>query len=75
MSLRHNWRPYEQVARKWCDLAERRRAHYADLDRSGRWKRYYTEEEFLRCMREAMRDADRWAEIVGPSPATRQAAE
>ena len=34
-------------AQKWRDLAERRRAHFIDLYRSGRWKHYYTNEEFL----------------------------
>jgi uncharacterized repeat protein (TIGR03809 family) len=57
----------EEVAQKWRALSERRRAHFVELYRTGRWKRYYTEERFLDCMREAIRASDRWAEIA-PSP-------
>jgi uncharacterized repeat protein (TIGR03809 family) len=58
----------EEVARKWRALAERRRAHFVELYHSGRWKRYYAEEQFLYRMREAIRASERWAEIA-PSPA------
>jgi hypothetical protein len=57
----------DQVAQKWRVLAERRRADFVELYRSGRWKRYYTEEQFLRGMREAMRASERWAAIA-PTP-------
>jgi hypothetical protein len=75
MSQPRSWRPYEDVARKWSDLAERRRAYYVGLYKSGRWTRYYTETEFILVMRQVVRDAERWAEIAGPPPALRQAAE
>jgi uncharacterized repeat protein (TIGR03809 family) len=57
----------EEVAQKWRALAERRRAHFVELYHSGRWKRYYSEEQFLYRMREAIRASERWAEIA-PSP-------
>jgi hypothetical protein len=57
----------DQAALKWRDLAERRRAHFVDLYKSGRWKHYYTDEEFVVCMREAIMIANRWAEIA-PRP-------
>jgi uncharacterized repeat protein (TIGR03809 family) len=66
-----DWHPehaLDQVALKWRALAERRRAHLIELYHSGRWKRYYSEERFLQCMREAIRAAERWAEIA-PRPA------
>ena len=56
-----------EVARKWRALAEQRRAHFVELYHSGRWKRYYSEEQFLTRLREAIRVSDRWAEIA-PSP-------
>jgi uncharacterized repeat protein (TIGR03809 family) len=56
-----------EVAQKWRALAERRRAHFVELYHSGRWKRYYSEENFLQLMREAIRASERWAEIA-PSP-------
>jgi len=56
--------PYVDVAQKWCDLAERRRAHFIELYHSGRWKRYYTEEQFLLRMREVISAADTWAQLA-----------
>jgi uncharacterized repeat protein (TIGR03809 family) len=66
-----DWHPehaLDQVALKWRSLAERRRAHLIELYKTGRWKRYYSEESFLRCMREAIRATERWADIA-PRPA------
>jgi uncharacterized repeat protein (TIGR03809 family) len=57
----------EEVALKWRALAERRRAHFIELYKSGRWKLYFTEEQFLLHMREAVRASERWAEIA-PRP-------
>ena len=52
------------VAQKWRALAERRRAHFVELYDSGRWKRYYSEEQFINHMREAIRLTERWIEIA-----------
>jgi uncharacterized repeat protein (TIGR03809 family) len=54
----------EEAAQKWRALAERRRAHLVALYHSGRWKRYYSEEQFLHRLREAIRVSERWAEIA-----------
>ena len=66
MSARKPAHALHAVAQKWRDLAERRRAHFLELHASGRWKRYYSEEQFLYRMREAIRIAQRWAEIAPP---------
>src|SRR5712691_367756 len=60
-------RSLDPVALKWRSLIERRRAHFVDLYLSGRWKRYYSEEQFLANFRETMSIADRWMEIA-PKP-------
>jgi hypothetical protein len=57
--------PYDDLARKWLALAERRRAHVVELRDSGRWKHYYTQEELLDAMHEAVRTCDQWAKIAG----------
>jgi hypothetical protein len=57
--------PYDSVARKWLALAERRRAHIVELRESGRWKHYYTPEEFLEAMREIINSRDEWARLAG----------
>ena len=58
----------DQVAQKWRRLAERRREHFVELFYSGRWKHYYSEEQFLQRMREAIRLTERWA-MIAPPPA------
>ena len=57
--------PYDDVARKWLALAERRRAHVIDLRESGRWRHYYTPEEFLDALREVISSRDAWARLAG----------
>jgi uncharacterized repeat protein (TIGR03809 family) len=53
-----------ELARKWHALAERRRAHFADLYDSGRWRKYYREQSFLSQMRETARMADAWDRVA-----------
>ena len=65
---------WERTALKWRNLAEQRRDHHFDLYRSGRWKHYYTEEQFLTEMRKAVALAERWVKIA-PSPEERAPAE
>jgi uncharacterized repeat protein (TIGR03809 family) len=50
--------------RKWHALAERRRAYFVELYRSGRWRRYYAEDAFLAHMREVMRSVEQWAKVL-----------
>jgi uncharacterized repeat protein (TIGR03809 family) len=57
--------PYDDVARKWHALAERRRAHVMELRDSGRWRRYYTWDELLEALREAVDTRDTWARLAG----------
>jgi uncharacterized repeat protein (TIGR03809 family) len=75
MTGRVNTQPYSEVAQKWRDLAERRRAHFVDLYRTGRWKHYYTEEQFLARMRDVIKAADTWAQIAPLPGEHRLAAE
>jgi uncharacterized repeat protein (TIGR03809 family) len=58
---------FAQVARRWRDLIDRRSAHFVDLHRSGRWRLYYSEAEFLALLREAVKLAEAWADIA-PAP-------
>ena len=56
--------PYGSVARKWLALAERRRTHVIELRESGRWRHYYTPDEFLEALREAVNTRDEWARLA-----------
>ena len=53
-----------EAALKWRELTERRHEHFVDMFHSGRWKHYYTEEQFLRYMRESIRLKERWSLIA-----------
>jgi uncharacterized repeat protein (TIGR03809 family) len=66
MSPRPPAHALDEVAQKWRALAERRCANFLELYESGRWKYYYSEEQFLRRLREAIRLSERWAEIAPP---------
>jgi uncharacterized repeat protein (TIGR03809 family) len=74
MSARLPGHALDEVAHKWRALAERRRAHFLELYHSGRWRRYYSEAQFLQRMRETIRLSERWAAIA-PSAADDVAAE
>jgi uncharacterized repeat protein (TIGR03809 family) len=66
----HSTPALDEVAQRWRALAERRRAHFVELYHTGRWKRYYSEEQFLLKMREAIKATDRWAQIAPTPPRT-----
>ena len=68
MSARQQPGRYDSIARKWLDLAERRKAHFIDMYDSGRWKHYYSEAEMVAEMRAAVIACDDWAKIVGAAP-------
>lgn len=68
MSERHAFRQFDNIAQKWRDLAERRRDYFVELYQSGRWRHYYSEDEFVLVMREVMDVTETWASIA-PRPA------
>ncbi len=70
MSARPTDRPYATLSRQWRELAERRRAHFIELYQTGRWKHYYTEEEFVAQIREAFNAAETWARLAPAAPVT-----
>ena len=64
MTDRPAFRKLGKIAEKWRDLAEKRRDHFSELYSSGRWKRYYEQDELLAQTREVAEICDRWASIV-----------
>ncbi|HEU4661884.1 MAG TPA: TIGR03809 family protein [Pseudolabrys sp.] len=60
----------DQIAQKWRDLAERRRAYFMELYRTGRWQRYYTEDQFRSRVRDVLHAAKRWGELAGKRKAS-----
>jgi hypothetical protein len=60
----------ERVALKLRELADRRRQHVYDLYRSGRWRHYYTDREFIEVMRLALND-DEWLAALAEDSSAR----
>lgn len=56
---------FDKIAGKWHALAQRRLAYLGELDRSGRWKWYYAEEQFRLQWRAAERAVTLWAALAG----------
>ena len=59
--------PFDSIARRFSDLAERRLNYFVELYRSGRWTHYYTEQEFALRMLDVIKAARQWAELA-PAP-------
>jgi hypothetical protein len=58
-----SWRP-DEFARKWHELAQRRRKHLAELHQGGTWHRHFSEERLRAHMREATREVEQWGAVV-----------
>jgi uncharacterized repeat protein (TIGR03809 family) len=56
---------YDAMARKWCELAQKRRAHLVALYDSGHWQRYYDEVEFRQQLQQAMAAVEIWKRVAG----------
>lgn len=59
----------DRIAEKWHALAQRRLAYIRELERSGRWKRYCTQEQLASQIHEAERVAAIWAALAGRASA------
>jgi hypothetical protein len=65
MNDRPAFHEFGKTAEKWRDLAEKRRQHFAELCRSGRWQQLYRDEDkFLARLSEIAAVCDRWAAII-----------
>lgn len=54
-----------ELARRLQSLAERRRQHLLELYRTGRWRRYYLEDELMAQVRDCARDMEWWGGLGG----------
>jgi uncharacterized repeat protein (TIGR03809 family) len=72
MSKDSEFRIPAELSRKWQALAERRRDHFVELQRTGRWRKYYKEETFQGQMHSAMTGPEAWAEITQATQASEQ---
>jgi hypothetical protein len=56
----------DAAARGFRDLAVRRHAYYLDLLKSGRWRHYFSEQEFAERLREVIIVTRAWDGLVKP---------
>ena len=63
-----------EITRRGRALAEQRRAHFIDLYETGRWKHYYTEDQLLARMRDAIKLAETWERLAAPPGSPRRMA-
>jgi uncharacterized repeat protein (TIGR03809 family) len=70
-------RSSEDIARAWRALIQKRRENLTELYRSGRYKRYFTEEALLHQMRESAKAAQEWDALIArkAAPAWKPALE
>lgn len=64
MTDRPAFREFGKTAERWRHLAEKRRDYFSELDRSGRWRLYCDQDEFLARVREVAEICDRWATVL-----------
>jgi len=57
--------PYDNIARRWLVLVERRQQNFIELCNSGRWRHYYTHAQFLDEMRKVLDLRNQWARLAG----------
>ncbi len=65
---------FDEIARKWHDLAMRRVRYFAELYYSGRWQHYYTQEQFSVRMLDVIRAAKIWRQLANGPQAEQVAA-
>jgi uncharacterized repeat protein (TIGR03809 family) len=61
-------RRFAETAQKWRNLIDRRCAQLVELQRTGAWRHYYNEAEFLAVMSEALALTQTWRQLA-PRPA------
>jgi len=67
--------PVGDIAHKWQALTERRREHFVELYRSGRWRRYYSEETFRHQLSEVTAGLAAWEALAKEEAQTSEEVE
>jgi uncharacterized repeat protein (TIGR03809 family) len=53
-----------EIVARWCNLAETRLKYLSDLYDSGRWRRFFSEQEFVENIREAKTAVETWRDLL-----------
>ena len=57
-------RPLDSILQRGRDLAHQRLAYYSDLSRTGRWKLFFSEREFVERLRDVIAVTNAWNELA-----------
>jgi hypothetical protein len=61
----------DAVSQRLRELAHKRLAYYSELSRTGRWKLYFTEREFIERLRDVIAVTNVWNEIASRKPSAK----
>ena len=61
----------DAVSQRLRELAHKRLAYYSELSKTGRWKLYFTEREFIERLRDVIAVTNAWNEIAGRKPSAK----
>ena len=70
-----NWRLPTSIAAKWHRLMQRKLDEMVKQYHDGRWRRYYSEEEFLSQLRSTKRALDEWGKLLAENKMFDQSVE
>lgn len=59
---------FDELARRGLDLAQRRLSYFSDLYHCGRWRRYYTPEQFAARVADVRKAVAVWRTLAGVPP-------
>ena len=59
---------FDELVRRWLNLAERRLSHFSELYSGGRWRRYYTPEQFADRVTDVKKAVTAWSKLAGKPP-------
>ncbi len=54
----------DSVTHRFSELAKRRHRYFTDLYESGRWRLYYTEQDFIDRVRDVVQAVKAWDELA-----------
>jgi uncharacterized repeat protein (TIGR03809 family) len=61
-----------QIAERGRSLAKRRLDHMSELERSGRWSRFYSKDDFQIQFHKAKKDLEGWEKLVRDNPSSEE---
>ena len=61
----------DAVSQRLRELAHKRLVYYSELSKTGRWRLYFTEREFIERLRDVIAVTNVWNEIANRKPSAK----